>query len=636
MNVRGGRIFFLVIALLGGGRGWCAVAPPDAARIDAIAAYLPATPGTDKTRCSNRAAWDALAARPEARTHIKAAEAVLNAPIPDCSDELYLEFSRNGNRTRYQTPYFKRVFNLDALVLAECLENRGRFRDKIVAYVDAICGERAWTLPAHDGRLLNFNGKICAIDLGAGARALHLALTCDWLRDVLPVATKARIFATCDRRVFQPYLATCRTPTPETMRRLNHWWYDVESNWNSVCHACSVRAALALVPDRRVRAEFVESAERTTPAALRGYTDDGYCSEGMGYWNYGYGHHLQMGLDVRAATNGRVDLFRDPKNRAIMRYPYGYQLQTGRSPYFADGGGGPDGVMLALGRQVFPDLVNRLAATRPLLAGGLPVVALRAFGQDPGPAYANGLDELPIRTWFPAAQVLIARRRSTADVPPLAVAIKGGHNAELHNHNDLGSYVVMLDGVEMAGDPGGEEYTRRTFSKDRYVSKMLNSYGHPVPVVGGKLQMTGRAAAATVLETAFTETNDVLRLDCTAAYLVKTLTSLVRTLTFDRVSARLTITDAVVFSEPTTFEVPVVTYRAFTHDAAAAVFRLGTDGAPSRQLAMDVVASEPVSFRAETIDNAPRRPVHRLAFTFVRPVRAATFTTVYSPVVRRR
>ena len=50
----------------------------------------------------------------------------------------------------------------------------------------------------------------------------------------------------------------------------------------------------------------------------------------------------------------------------------------------------------------------------------------------------------------------------------------------------------------MYDDPGSEVYTRRTFSSERYDSKILSSYGHPVPVVGGSLQRTGGKFAAKV------------------------------------------------------------------------------------------------------------------------------------------
>ena len=598
------------------------------ARIDEIAQWLPEKPAATGARIGDRAAWDRLAALPSAAERIKAAEKALTEPIPDLPDDLYLEFSRTGNRTHYQEPYFKRMSGLSALLLGECLENKGRFLPGIVARVKAIAAERSWTMPAHDGNLTCFNGTP-HIDLGSSHRTLTFALVYDWLKDVLPPDVKDLIRAECDRRTFQPYLSTCREPNRRKVPR-RHWWYEGGNNWNSVCNSCVVRAALAMVDDRRLRAEFVAAAEHTVPYALKGYTDDGYCSEGMGYWNYGYGHHLSLGLAVRAATGGKVNLFADPKNRAVMMYPYGYQLMDWKSPHFADGGGNPSAVLLALQRQVFPDIVCRRAAEQDLLAGDLTVISLRAFGQDPGPAYTGGFDTLPIRTWFPDAQVLISRGVWPKVTKRLSIAIKGGHNAELHNHNDVGSYAIMLDGTEMGGDPGGETYTRRTFSKERYVSKVLNSYGHPVPVVGGKLQKGGRAAAAKVLRTEFTDEKDVVELDCTAAYDVPTLKSLVRTMTFDRANSSITITDRVAFSEPTAFEVPVITYREWTANDDFTEFSFKKQPKTYRRLNMAVQASAPVTFSKELIENPGHASPQRLAFTFKEPVAEATFTTVYS------
>ena len=600
----------------------------DSARIDEIAQWLPEKPAATGARIGDRAAWDRLAALPSASNHIAAAEKALAEPIPDLPDDLYLEFSRTGNRTHYQEPYFKRLNGLSCLLLGECLENKGRFLPGIIAHIDAICVERSWTMPAHDGSLTCFNGSPHTA-LGSSPRTLTFAFAYDWLGDRLPAETRKKMMDECDRRTFQPYLATAREPDRKKVPR-RHWWYEGGNNWNSVCNSCVVRAALAMVADRRLRAEFVAAAEHTVPFALKGYTDDGYCSEGMGYWNYGYGHHLTLGLAVRAATGGKVDLFSDPKNRAVMMYPYGYQLMSWQSPHFADGGGNPSAPLLALQRQVFPDIVCRRAAEVDLLDGELSVIGLRAFGQDPGPVYTGGFDVLPIRTWFPDAQVLISRLVRSDRKMRLSIAIKGGHNAELHNHNDVGSYALMLDGAEMGGDPGGEVYTRRTFSKERYVSKVLNSYGHPVPVVGGKLQKGGRAAAAKVLRTEFTDDKDLVELDCTAAYDVPALKSLVRTMTFDRAQIAITVTDRVVFSEPTAFEVPVITYREWTANDEFSEFEFKKQPKTYRRLKMAVKASSPVVFREEKIENPGRPDITRLGFTFGQPVTNATFTLVYS------
>ena len=290
---------------------------------------------------------------------------------------------------------------------------------------------------SHDGGLTCFNGDP-HIDLCSAELSRELAFCLSWLGDAIPAATRAKVYAEIDRRTFQPHLAHARG----ARKRREHWWFHGGNNWNSVCNCCVVRAALALVPDRRLRAEFVLHAEGSVPSALAGYTDDGYCSEGMGYWDYGFGHHLMLGLAVRAATGGRLDLFKDPKNRVVMLYPYGYQLQPGKSPHFADGGGNPSIILLALQRQVHPDITCRAAGEADLLNGDISAISLRAFGQDPGPAGAVGFDTLPPRTWFPDAQVLISRVVRPERTMSLSLAIKGGHNAELHNHNEDRKSVV--------------------------------------------------------------------------------------------------------------------------------------------------------------------------------------------------
>ncbi len=129
----------------------------------------------------------------------------------------------------------------------------------------------------------------------------------------------------------------------------------------------------------------------------------------------------------------------------------------------------------------------------------------------------------------------------------MGVALKGGHNDEHHNHNDVGSYVFCIGDSMTLVDPGAEVYTRRTFSAERYVSNVLNSFGHPVPRVAGQLQKTGRSAAAKVLKLELADDQDTLQFDLTSAYPVKTLKQLTRTFVFQRSSGSLTVTDEVKF-----------------------------------------------------------------------------------------
>ena len=597
-----------------------------ASRIDEIASSLPEQPRADGAPRTDRASWGRLAATDCGKLVLKRAERLLAEPVPQPTEEEYMEFFRNGNRSHYEANVGRLTWHTNGLALvclAECLEGKGRFVAKTVEYIDAVCALKSWVLPAHDWNQTCIKGKP-HIDLGSAAISFNLAYCLAWLGDALPAATREKVLAELDRRTFRPYLEHARGK-----RKIDeHWWFHMKNNWNSVCNCCVVRAALAVVPDRRLRAEFVAHAEGSVPYALAGYTADGYCSEGMGYWNYGYGHHLMMGLSVRAATGGKVDFFADPKTRKVMEYAYGYQLEDGLSPRFADGAGDPSPALLALGRQVWPDLVSTAALESPVFGGGASAFSLRAFGQEPPPAKPT-MDVLPPRTWFRDAQVLIARAPASGGAPGLSIAFKGGHNDELHNHNDLGSYVIALDGAAMCGDPGGEVYTRRTFSDRRYESKVLNSYGHPVPVADGRLQRTGRAAAAKVVGLGFDDDEDSLTIDITSAYASTSVVSVVRTMKFSRERRTVEIADRVKFSRPGAFEVPVVTYRDWTREGDSMRFCLKHPKA-ERSLSFAVSASAPLKFRHEEIENPGRPSPRRLAFAFAEPVTDATITAVFT------
>lgn len=69
------------------------------------------------------------------------------SPIPAT---LFMDFKRSGNRTRLEEVYFEKRYVLADLILAECVEGKGRFLDDIVNGIFSICEESAWQLPAHN------------------------------------------------------------------------------------------------------------------------------------------------------------------------------------------------------------------------------------------------------------------------------------------------------------------------------------------------------------------------------------------------------------------------------------------------------------------------------------------------------
>ena len=94
------------------------------------------------------------------------------------------------------------------------------------------------------------------------------------------------------------------------------WWLTVTNNWNAVCLANVTGTALALIERPEEKAFYVAAAEKYITNFLSGFTEDGYCSEGIGYWNYGYGCFVRLGHMLQGATGGQVDLFAIPKARS--------------------------------------------------------------------------------------------------------------------------------------------------------------------------------------------------------------------------------------------------------------------------------------------------------------------------------
>ena len=101
-------------------------------------------------------------------------------------------------------------------------------------------------------------------------------------------------------------------------------------------------------------------------------------------------------------------------------------------------------------------------------------------------------------------------------------------------------------------------------------------------------------------------------------------------MTFDRKNCSVTISDAVAFTEPTAFEVPVVTYREWTANEDFTEFMFSKLPKTHRKMKMAVKASAPVAFTKELIDNPGKPSPQRLAFTFKEPVTEATLMTVFS------
>ena len=605
----------------------------DESRIEQVAALLSEKPAGFGLTISDRRAWNKLLKNDSFSRRIQDAAELLEKPIADQPDDLYLDFSRTGNRTRWQRVAGLRRGRVATLTLAECLENKGRFVPAFEEIVRVLCSERTWVMPAHDSQLTNFHGKTVDIDLGSASLAWSLATADYLLGEILSAEIRRLIRDNLDKRIFQPYLDMV------SGRRAKNWWMTTTNNWNAVCLAGVTGSALAVLDAKDSRAFYVAAAEHYSKNFLDGFTEDGYCSEGLGYWNYGFGYYVMLSEMIYQATAGRVDLLANDKAREAANFGARIEIANGIYPAFADCSirARPSSLLMYyISRQLGLGL-RSAEQIDPVSAGGsLYQSMMYSFGNSASKASPARDDwtGAGMRSWFDAAGVLICRPAPDSSCR-LAVALKGGHNNEHHNHNDVGSFVVVLGDEPLLLDPGGEVYTARTFSSRRYDSNVLNSFGHPVPLVAGKLQRTGRQAAAGVVRSDFTDSTDTLILDISSAYDVPQLSKLERTFVYRRSGAgSLTVTDEVAFSQGSAFGAALVTFDKWRKLSDSSLMIYDQQEA----LHVDIsVSGAGFEIKSETIEedlSGGRLPT-RLGINLSAPVTHAVISLAITPAVAR-
>ncbi|MDE5865813.1 MAG: heparinase, partial [Lachnospiraceae bacterium] len=80
---------------------------------------------------TDRTAWEGLDEEWKSET-LALGESYLHFDFPPLTATDFMDFTRTGNRVRYETKCFSKRHALNALILAECVENKGRFLDDII------------------------------------------------------------------------------------------------------------------------------------------------------------------------------------------------------------------------------------------------------------------------------------------------------------------------------------------------------------------------------------------------------------------------------------------------------------------------------------------------------------------------
>ncbi|MFC7534144.1 heparinase II/III family protein [Actinoplanes sp. GCM10030250] len=488
---------------------------------------------------SDRQVWDCVDV-PTLRALTARAEASRGTPWPVPLASGYARYFRDGDRDAYEQVLWARQERLTRAAVLAAATLDPLWIDETADGVILLCEQSSWCWPAHDDTFTRHGAVVPTVtdpcvDLGAGDVAALLAwidhLLGDQLDEHVP-GVRARIRHEVDRRVLTPF-----------QQRRDWHWLGLDGpagNWTAWIHGDILAAALQLKPEP----ELIDLAVAGLRRFAAGLPEDGAIDEGYHYWWNGAGRLLEA-----------LELIGEAGNPQTLAFPHRMQL------------GGPWHLNLADGPARYPS--ERMWADLPWAAlhrlarraGDTEVQAYAAAHRRPDEGVADesggvgrlvraltdpewaaarpGPEPLPRDVWLPSIQVRIARTRD-GSAAGLTVAIKGGHNDEHHNHNDVGSVVIALNGVPVVVDAGRPTYTAQTFGPDRYRIWTMQSTWHNVPTIRGTAQGHGREYAARSV----TVDEEGFAIEMADAYLRTDVVSWRRTARLDRTAGRVIVGDA--------------------------------------------------------------------------------------------
>ena len=415
-------------------------------------------------------------------------------------------FQDVGDRNTYQKDFFRRQHRLFTCAVMSLVypENEQIF-ELLQDTIFDICDMFAWALPAHMGPLDTINQF--ELDLDSCTMGMALALIKKLFGKRLHPLIIKRIDDEIDRRIVSPFLS-----------QRWHWEFR-ENNWTTVCTG-SVGCALML--NRPDVFELVKDRiNHDMQTYVDAYGDDGVCTEGAGYWGYGFGYYIAYADMLRSYSNGKDDLLAGEKIKSIATFYQKMILDENVVVTFGDCGLGgrmtqSAGLAYKL-KSIFGDVYE--FPPKDTLTYD---VHYFPFFLDTFICYneANKDSELSRNCeYFMANQGWYVKR-----TPYYSFACRGGTNGESHNHNDVGSFIFASGDKQVLCDIGGRPYTRQYFENEyRYTYLETSSRGHNVPIINGQYQGNVRETRS------YTSFNDgVVSIDFKELYPIKELKSLVR------------------------------------------------------------------------------------------------------------
>ncbi len=457
--------------------------------------------------------------------------------IPQLTEDLFSLFERTGNRLEYENVYFKRRKFLTVYAMLSIMYSEKSHIFRLAEIIKAIIDEECWALPAHVNR--NDKNWRITIDLFAAETAFSLAEITSLLKSKLSADLQEKVRREVFRRVLEPF---------EESSFPYFSWEVSQMNWCAVCCGSIGGAAIFLMQNDIARLnKLLKRINGSIVNYIKGFSDDGACLEGLGYYTYGMSFFTAYADLIYKYSKGKVDMFEDSKLKKIALFQQKCFLTGNVTVSFSDSQ---------------RDEKYRLGLTAYLLRRypevEIPDISLAAdletdncyryivLSRDYFWTKQRVDNVISKREWhmvLPQAQWSVCRSDNDC-----VLATKGGHNGEPHNHNDVGSFIYACESESILDDIGAGEYTKDYFNENRYKNICCRSLGHNVPLIDGKEQLAGTQYRASRF---VSDGNGKTELDIEAAYGLPANDKVTRSFLLERNSGICTVTDSFRLSSKT-------------------------------------------------------------------------------------
>lgn len=423
-----------------------------------------------------------------------------------------------------------------ALVLGFLYQMTGdeSYAHKAYEYSEKFCQVESWVNSAHYfdviyPRVWPFNVKddqvVFTYDISASTFTMDVALIYDWIYPVLTKAQRDRIRG-----------ALLEKAILRVRGNYDYFWWSTASrcNWSGVCYSGLGLASLALLKEDPQLTDVVEKSCSGLWNMLDCLGEDGSWQEGRGYWAYGLGNSMLFIDAVKRITDGKINFF---KHKNITGAPLDFALY-GLTAGFGDGSGYPVGSSHMINKLVSEtgdgqgawyrdNFINPGSGMLDLL---WPAADVKAEIPRKGSKIFKHVDWAILRNGFGEESVTVSCKAGMNDDPH-------------HGHMDCGSFNLVWQNLDFICEArGASGYDEMFFGDMRWSYPQASTKGHNVVLVNGEEQMIAKEkdkpwkenVGGKIIQHAFNDAWDYVKMDPTKAYPGKELKSWRRWLILDK------------------------------------------------------------------------------------------------------